>query len=245
MKFSGIAIGSFFLVLSILLTLKPVSPGTAQCVILPKELSFLAAYARNCGKVVAECPIFVDKNGDGNYMEKVFKDGRWRMEWDDGERPGVGGCDCAENYCTDWCTNDVCKWIDDQGNPVAIKTPAAICHVTTAMPHCTGAVICPSEGTAPCTGEGCGLVPAGGCCLKDSDCVTYYSGGPSKCTIQTNDCYSWEGYQEHSTTLTENPGYACACSNLNEPCGTSVDCCDNNIDGQPDFECRDSICSAL
>jgi len=239
MKFSGITIASVVLVLSIILTLKPVSPGTLTCVIRPKELQFLFAYAKDCGKEVQYCPIFDDKNGDGNYMERVCEGARCHWEWDPDERPGVAGCDCVESYCTNWCTNDICDWNEK------VKVPAAICHVTTAMPHCTGAVICPSEGTVPCSGEGCGLVPAGGCCLKDSDCVTYYEGGFSKCTVQTNDCYSWEGYYEHSTTLTENPGYACACSNLNEPCGTSIDCCDNNVDGQPDFECRDSICSTI
>jgi hypothetical protein len=88
MKFSGITIASVVLVLSILMTLKPVSPGSDPCVILPTELKFLMAYASHCGKVVEYCPIFVDKNGDGNYGGWVIDEKeKWKFEWDPDERP--------------------------------------------------------------------------------------------------------------------------------------------------------------
>ena len=245
MKF-GYLIMAIVLVSLILLTLKPVSPGTYYCRIKPTLKEYSYAYAKDCDHYYGRCPIFVDKNGDGNYIELVCKKydqqgncKRWGWDWDPGERPGVAGCECAEAFCTDWCQNDLCIWSEK------IKVSKAVCKVATAMPHCTGAVVCPTEGTVPCEGEECGLAPAGACCEEDEDCITYDPNHPEKpkCVNQTSDCYGWEGYEEHATTLTENLGYACNCAQLGEPCGTSVDCCDNDDDSNPDYMCCNSQCS--
>jgi hypothetical protein len=216
MKFSGI-IGLIFLVMFILTNLKPVSAGTDICTIHPLNDVDKANYCPTCGTTKVRCAIKVDKNLDGDTT-------------DEGEGPGVAGCDCAENYCTDWCTNNICDWA------VRIKICAAVCNIPSLMPHCVGAVICPSA-DAPCDGNICGYSGgAGACCVKDTDCVTYTLGGPAKCTIPEGGCYGYYNFETNQPVLTT--GFKCDYADAGQPCRNDTDCRPNT-----GLVCRNNICS--
>ena len=173
MKF-GYLIAAIFLVSFILITLEPVSPGLSSCKILPDTPADRQNYCPDCGVALAECAIKNPTTGNG---------------------VGSYGCACAEIVCTDWCQNDICDW--EQG----VKICRAVCNINTKMEHCVGLVPCPTAG-APCDGELCGLVPAGGCCQDESDCIT----GTGKCTVPSSLCMQ------------------CEQSHPNQPCVTHEDC---------------------
>jgi hypothetical protein len=222
MKFSGITIGLVFLVMFIFTGLKPVSAGSDTCIIQPSNNLERLIFCRQYGIGTATCPTLVDINGDGNYGQFVLKNGKRLWEWDPGEGPGVAGCDCAEKKCTDWCTGDVCNW--GQG----VKVCALVCNIPSLMPHCVGAVICPSA-DEPCNGNIFGNVSAGGCCWTDAACITYTPGGPPKCTIANGGCY---GYYNFPNDPVLSTGFVCDYADLGQPCGNETDCrvgkCVNN-----------------
>ena len=49
-----------------------------------------------------------------------------------------GGCECAENDCTDLCAGDICDW--EQG----VFVSPTVCSTPEMMPHCTGVLLCPT-----------------------------------------------------------------------------------------------------
>jgi hypothetical protein len=222
MKFSGI-IGLTFLVMFILTNLKLVSAATETCIIQPQNNFERLIFCRGYGTGTATCPTTVDKNGDGNYGQWVRDAyGRLRWDWDLEEGPGVAGCDCAEEKCTNWCTNDACNW------GAGVKVCALVCNVPSKMPHCVGAVVCPSA-DEPCDGSIFGNVSAGGCCWTDAACITYAPGGPPKCIISENSCYGYYNFPDNPVL---SPGFSCDYADLGQPCGNDTDCrvgrCVNN-----------------